>query len=494
MAPKVFAWVVFGLYVVTTTALAIRGMRKTTSLASFAIGGGRMGPVMVGITLAAAVSSTATFVINPGFVYANGVSALFHFGVAGYGGVLFGLVVLSKGFRTIGGRYSALTLPHWLGARYESPALRTYFALLNLILAVTFCVLIVKGSALVMQHTLGLGYATSVVVIVSFVFTYITIGGSFAHAYIGVVQGAIMALVALAVFASGLPLLFDSPGVFERLASQDPALVATIHPDSPLFGSVWQVFVCGFIVSYGLVCQPHILTKSLYLESDRDLPRYLIVSGVVGSTFALMLVVGLWARVLFPGIESQDAVIAVYIEKAFTPYLGTFVSLALLSAGMSTMDGLLVGASSIVGNDLFLGLLGERLMPDASREARERKALLASRGILVVMGAAALILSLNPPQLVGLFAQMGVYGLVAASAVPMTAGIFLARPSRTAAAAAAVIGPAVHFAHYIYVFYGRGEFINPAVTATEGVIASALAYGLGTWVDARQGSPDRAPP
>jgi SSS family solute:Na+ symporter/sodium/pantothenate symporter len=468
--------VVFGAYILVTTGLAAWGMRQTRDLKGFAIGGGALGPTLVGVTLAASVSSTATFVINPGFVYDAGLSALLHFGVAGYGGVMCGLLVLSKGFRRVGSRVRALTLPHWVGARYDSPALRTYFALLNLVLAVTFCVLIVKGSALVMQHTLGLGYITSVVVVVGFVFGYIMLGGTFAHAYTNALQGSIMAGVALLVFGSGVHLLWAEPSLGAQLAAVDPRLVEPIHPDSPLFGSVWQVFACGFIVSYGLVCQPHILTKSLYLRSDAEHTRYLIVAFLVGTSFTLMLVVGLWARILLPEVESQDAVIAVYISQVFSPYLGAVVSVALLAAGMSTMDGLLVSASTIVGNDLFLGLLGERLMPHATRAQREQAALQTSRLIIVLMGLAAFALSIDPPQLVGLFAQMGVYGLVCASVVPMTLGILASNPSRAGAAAASVVGPLIHFVHYGWVFYGQGQFINPAVTATEGVLGAIVVY------------------
>ena len=78
----------------------------------------------------------------------------------------------------------------------------------------------------------------------------------------------------------------------------------------------------------------------------------------------------------------------------------------------------------------------------------------------------------------GLFAQMGVYGVVCASIVPMTAGILLDRPHRAGVFGAAVVGPLVHFTHYGTVVYGQGRLINPAVTATEGVLASIVVYGL----------------
>jgi len=481
MSKLTLAWLVFGLYVALTSALAWRGMKKTSDLEGFALGKRDMGPTLVGLTLAASIASSATFVINPGFVYVHGLAALLHFGVSASLGITLGLVLMSKGFRQHGTKTSALTLPHWIGARYQSGAMRTYFALLNLILAITFVVLIVKGSALVMQHVLGLGYGVSVTIIVGFVFTYILLGGTYAHAYTNAFQGVLMTVVALALIASGLYLLSDGFAAFgDQLAAQDPELVTVYNPGSYLFENVWDVFICPFVVGFGLVCQPHILLKSLYLKSDRDVNRYLWVAVLVGFVFAGILLVGLWARVAYPGIPAQDAVVAVYIQQAFSDGVAVLISVALLAAGMSTMDGILVGASSIAGNDLFLGALGTRLMPDKTRQERERAALRASRYILVVMGVVSFWLALDPPEFVGLFAQMGIYGLVTASLAPIVLGIFVTGIDKRDAFAAAIVGPAVHFGHYVTVVYVNGEFLNPAVSATEGVAASFLVLVGGT--------------
>jgi len=480
MDQRTLAWVAFGVYLVITTLLALRGMRKTKDFAGFALGNRDMGPVLVGITLAAATASSATFIINPGFVYAHGVSALLHFGVASVLGVLVGLVVMSKGFRKHGNASGALTLPHWIGTRYGHGGMRTYFALLNLALAVAFVVLIIKGSALVMQHTLGLSYVVSVFVIVGFVFSYILMGGTYAHAYTNAFQGVLMLFVALAIVGSGIYLLGDGIGPFaDRLAAQDPNLVKPMNPASPLFGSVWDVFVCGFIVSFGLVCQPHILTKSLYLKDDKDVNRFLLVAGITGALFASILVAGLWARVAHPGIAEQDSVMAVYITSAFSPVVGVLISVALLAAGMSTMDGILVSASTIAGNDLLLGSLGQRLLKDRTDAERQKLAFKASRWILVAMGLVSFVIALDPPNLVGIFAQVGVYALVAASLAPVAMGIFIRDLDARHVFAAAILGPLVHFTHYAWVVWGEGTFINPAVTATEGAVVSiATLSGL----------------
>ncbi|MCB9599003.1 MAG: sodium:solute symporter family protein [Sandaracinus sp.] len=477
------AWMAFGVYLAVTTWLAWRGMKKTTSLSGFALGNGDMGPLLVGITLAASIASTATFVINPGFVWKDGLSAFVHFGIAGFGGVTVGLVVLSKGFRALGAKTKALTLPHWIGARFESPGLRTYFALLNLVLAIAFVVLIIKGSAIVMQLTLGLSYFWSVVLIVGFVFSYILMGGTYAHAYTNALQGAMMVIVAVALVYSGLHLFGGETSFLERLAERGPNLVEVPNPDSPLFNNVFDVFIAGFVVSFGLVCQPHILTKALYLRSDRDLRRYLVIATLIGATFAGILIVGLYARVGFPELDTvpQDAVVASYLGKAFSPIVGVLVSVALLAAGMSTMDGILVSASTIAGSDLFLGALGQKLFPKLDQEARETMALKASRWILVAMGVGAFLLALDPPQLVGLFAQFGIYGLVAASVGPVVYGIFAQRATASGAIAAAVAGPLVHFGHQIAV----GFTLNPARTATEGVLVAVVLQGVFLMVSSR---------
>jgi len=220
-----------------------------------------------------------------------------------------------------------------------------------------------------------------------------------------------------------------------------------------------------------LVCQPHILMKALYLRSESDLRKYLVIASVVGVGFALVLTVGLYARVAYPGLEvAQDAIVPAYIQRAFSAPVGALISVALLAAGMSTMDGILVSASTIAGHDLVLGLWGHRI----ERARRPLAALRASRVLLVLMGSVAFLLALDPPRLVGLFAQAGVYGLVAASVAPVTFGIFVGQVPTRWVWAASLAGPAVHFVLYL----GVGV-VNPAVSATLGVAASCVILGVG---------------
>ena len=73
----------------------------------------------------------------------------------------------------------------------------------------------------------------------------------------------------------------------------------------------------------------------------------------------------------------------VYLKTVFPEWVFTIVSVVLLAAAMSTLDGLLVGLSTITANDLVLNLVGKR--GDMSDEQRMALALKASHVVLVVI-------------------------------------------------------------------------------------------------------------
>ncbi|MEX1367485.1 MAG: sodium:solute symporter family protein [Nannocystaceae bacterium] len=458
-----------GLYLAVVYWLSFIGMRKTTSLAGFSVGNKDMGPALVGVVMASSIASTATFVINPGFVYTHGLSALLHYGVAAQAGVALGLVMVCKGFRRVGEEHACLTIPDWIRARFGSPRLALFFALINL-LSIAFVVLIMVGCAILVGQLVGLSYVASLVAVLLVVFSYVLMGGTYAHAYTNAVQGVLMAGVAVLLFASGVSEL--DGGLLTSLHSVSADYAAVVNPSSTLYGDVFAVFISAFVVTFALMMQPHILTKVLYLRSDRDINRFLVVAIGMGTVYGLCLFAGLWARLrgIEVPLEAQDTVVARYVAEAFGTGLGgnvvaTTVMVALLAAGMSTLDGILVALSAMVTHDLYL-----RLRPqDAAGGLR------LSRYVLVGVGLVAFGLALDPPPLVGLFAQKGVYGIAAASFVPIVLGVLVRGPvSARLAGAAAVTGLSLHLLLHL----GLGV-ANPAVSACWAILASSLLAAVG---------------
>jgi sodium/pantothenate symporter len=489
VAERPLVWGLFLIYLVGTSLLAWRGHKKTTDIKSFSIGRGDMHPVLVGVALAASIASTATFVINPGFVYVHGVAALMHLGVAAGLGLILGLFTLSAGFRRIGVKTQAITLPHWMSERYRSRGLGVLFASINL-LSLSFVVLIVGGISIVMQQTLGLTNLESLVLVIAFVFSYVFVGGAYAHAYTNMFQGAVMVVIASVIVASGFSLLREGIGpFFGAVSAQGPELVALVNPKSSLFGSFFSVYVSGFVIGFSLVCQPHILTKALYVKRDADVRRYLAVTVATSLVFTALLLVGLYARVMqlpaeafvnpLTGAFSQDRVMAVYLARSFDPGMLAVITVALLAAGMSTLDGILVALSSIAANDLFTPFAERTLLRNASPERRAHFAHRASQGVLVVLAIVAFAVALHPPRLLGIFGQLGVYGIVASSTVPIALGIVVPALGARAAWVSALSGLFVHFGLYAWGAWGGAPaglgFANPGVTATWAIFASALS-------------------
>lgn len=53
---------------------------------------------------------------------------------------------------------------------------------------------------------------------------------------------------------------------FDELASINPVLADTTNPQSPLFRDFFEIIFCQAVVGFAVVCQPHIITKSLLLK------------------------------------------------------------------------------------------------------------------------------------------------------------------------------------------------------------------------------------
>ncbi len=461
MTAEIFKYVLTGSYIVLVYWLSWVGMRRTKDISGFSIGNKDMSPYVIGITLAASIASTATFVINPGFIYVHGFSAYLHFGVAGSLGILTAFLVLTRGFLRLGEEKQALTIPDWIYHRYQNRGFSLFFAVINL-LSITFVVLILVGCSLLMTGIFPIEQKTALIVVLLFVFSYVLMGGTYAHAYTNTLQGVMMILVTLLLFVQGFK-YFDG-GFFESLRGISDSYAAAYNSDSELYYSFFSVFGSGFIITFALMLQPHILSKVLYLRSEADIGKFIGTTVVVGTFFTLILMVGFYSRLAGLEIPAQDTVVREYLLFEFGGSAAgeltlTFIFITLLAAGMSTLDGILVSLSAMVVNDIVAPLTGDK-----------QKGLAWSRGVLVAVGAIGLMLAWNPPPLIGLFAQKGVYGLAAASMVPLLFGVLIrGYLPLWVIAGSAVLGLASHF--YLNLF---GGVVNPAVSASYAIVISAV--------------------
>lgn len=493
MATQELVWGTAGLLVLLGAGilwLVIRGARQTRSMRDYALGSVQFSPTFVALSLAASITSAATFIINPGFIALYGLSGVLALGIVLPIGLYISLVVLTKSYRKYGQSVQALTMAQWIGQRYGSKGFAFFFALLSLLL-ITFVVLICVGMTKVLSKALNVDELPVLLGLITFVFGYMMFGGANSMVYTNTIQAGMMILVAAILLGSGYEHFSSGVhGFLDELAAIDPNLVSATNPESPLFRDFFEIIFCNFIVGIAIVCQPHIITKSLLVKEDKDVNKFLLIAILVETLFFLVVFVGLYARISFPDLTiggealKMDGIVSAYVVSEFPVYVGIVLILGLLAAGLSTLEGLIQSIPTSISADIIEPLMGDRL---GEGEARDRNLIRINKTVIVLLAIVTAFLSydqlLNPSLSVGIFAQNGVYAYFSAAFIPVLMGIFFKDVPRQAPIIASVVAVTVHFC----IFYGRlGSYMqdpvrNPAIASAMAILVSTLVGLMVLW-------------
>ncbi|MEO9870145.1 sodium:solute symporter family transporter [Ekhidna sp.] len=474
-----YVWIAIGAYMALILYFVIRGAIKTKNISDYALGNIAFSPIAVGLALAASMTSAATFIINPGFIAYYGISGFISFGLVLSFASLFSLIIITKGFRKIGASVEALTMAQWIGNRYQNKYYALFFGFVSLLL-VTFIVLICVGLSKLLSKALNVDEVVVLISAIIFVFGYMMFGGANSMVYTNMVQASLMIIVAFILLTSGAEHFENGiSGFLAKLNAIDPALSQTRNSGSPLFRDYFEIIFCQVVVGIAIVCQPHIITKSLLLKNDKQVNTYLIVGVVVESLFFLVVFAGLYARLEFPDLTvdgsllSLDGVLSAYVVKKFTIGIGVIVVMGLISAGLSTLEGLIQSLSTTITQDVIQPIFGElRIQP----VILNRLTIVFLAGISGVFSYQQLV---APDLSVGIFAQNGVYAYFSAAFVPVLFGTFMKRMPLYVPFTSSTAAIFIHFS----VYYGRltpymqEEIRNPAIASTMAILGS-LVIGL----------------
>jgi sodium/pantothenate symporter len=301
--------------------------------------------------------------------------------------------------------------------------------------------------------------------------------------YTNTIQALTKLLVAFILLGSGLEHFSAGiDGFWDSLAQIDPNLTMVANPSSPISRDLFEIFVCNFIVGIAIVCQPHIITKSLMLRSDEDVRKYLVVGLTTVTIFFFVVITGFYARFMFPDLQVNglpmrlDGIVSAYVVRRFTLGIGLIVVIGLVSSGLATLEGLIQSISTNITSDLIRPLFGRFIGSD-------RQYVLVNRVVIILLAGVAFLLSSNqlqhPNLSVGIFAQNGVYAYFSAAFVPVLFGVFLKKTPTIAVVGASITAIMVHFGSYYggVTEYLQGPVRNPAVAATYAILAS-VSVGL----------------
>ncbi len=496
-AQVIGASILFAVYGIFILYFVVKGSQGTKNINDYAVGSFTFSPVFVALSLAAAMTSAATFVINPGLVANYGISGYLSFGVVFPIASLTSLVILTKSFRKYGQSVNALSLSSWIRNRYNSKLYGLFVAFLTVLL-IAFIVLILVALAKVISQALNADEVLVLAAIIIFTFGYMMFGGANSMVYTNVIQASIMVFVAVILIGSGVQFMNDGfVPFFEKLAAIDPALIKVPNPKSPLFRDLFEIIVAQFIVGAAVVCQPHIITKSLLLKKESDVNKFLVTTVIVQLLFFSVVIAGLYARLQFPDFMQNgkalniDSMISSYVISVFSGgvlsmLVGLLVILGLLSAGFSTIEGLIQSLSTTITTDIIKPLFGKRISDD-SKYIKINRIVIGLLAIVSFFVARDQIL--HPKLSVAIFAQNGVYAYFSILFVPIVFGIFLKKIKLSAALTGSLTALVVYYSIYYLLpellrsgiadfgyanLYLSDKVQNPAIAASAAIVLSMI--------------------
>ena len=393
--------VIFVLYLVVLAGLALWSRSETHSMSGYFIAGKKLPPWVVAFSTNATGESGWLLLGLTGMGYAVGAQAFWV--VAGEViGIALAWAMLSRRIKRLADETDSITVPDVLAARFNDQAhvLRKISLLIILVMVGAYVAAQMVATGKAFDGFTDLDYSTGVLVGAAVIILYTLVGGYKAVAWTDLVQGVLM-LPLIAIDAAG-----GWAMVVDNLASQDPGLLTAWGPAGKSTAAL--IGILSFLaVGLPFMGVPQLMVRFMSARSEQSLVPAMAISVVVILLFDVGAVLtGMAGRALFPGLDDPESILPVISTTLLHPVLGGIMMVVVLAAIMSTVDSLLILASSAVVRDYWQQILGSKLSDRA----------LAHRGKLltVVIGIIGIVFALHQTPVIFWFVLFAWSGLGAA--------------------------------------------------------------------------------
>jgi SSS family solute:Na+ symporter len=382
----VYALVLIAYLLVLIVVGLITG-RRTKSVEDFYLGGRQIGPWVTALSFVAAYFSSVVIVGGGGFGYMFGMSTLWIGAINVLLGCTVAWIILGPRIRTFTQRLKTMTVPGFLGERYQSDFACIFSAVIVVLFMIIYNVSILKGMGHIFEVLMNIPYVYGVLISCIIILFYVSIGGYLAVVWTSFLQAWVMGigLIVLTVFA--VQRVGGIAAANQALASIDPGLLAT--------PGVWGwpgLISFALIVSFGVWGMPQLVVRFYSIKNLKVLKIGTVVA-TIGTCMALLPYFnGAIARTLFPSLANPDLAIPTLVKTILSPFGSAVVMAGVVAAGMSTFASVLIILSSSMIQDII-----KRGM---KKELTKERSLLWSKVGSAVIGFVSLAIALRPPALV----------------------------------------------------------------------------------------------
>ncbi len=408
-------------YLLLCIAVGLWAMRRTQSAHDFFMAGRSLGVLVTGMAIFSTTLSGFAFVGGPGLVYTMGVSSLWIVITSSIGFALSSFLI-SKRLRLFAELCDTASLPDAVAARYGSETARLLTAIAILLGVLGYLATQLLAMATVLKSLLEgtvidqISLVTCVMISLTVMVFYCVTGGILASVYTDVVQGLVMMVGGVLVFAAALTAMDGGPVEMVTVIMQDDPEAISPWGTLGMLGCLSWYFM--FIV--GGPGQPHIITKNMMVRRVVDL-KHILPTSIAGYFFSALLwiSIGLAMRALVlsgahPELSRADTAAAVFLQVFTHPLLAGIVFAGLFAAIMSTGDAFLnIGAAALI-HDIPIALRGRT----PSRELMWAR--IATVALALAAAAFALFSHFQNARLVAVLGAFG-WGTFGAALAPTVA-------------------------------------------------------------------------
>ena len=397
---------------------------KINTQADFSVAGRNLSPwVLVG-TMLATWMGTGSILGNAGKTYETGMAAL----MLPIGSVL-GIILLTR----IAGKvrdYEKFTVPEILGDRF-GPIARI-LSVISLVMAYMVIVSYQYNAGGAVLHTVLISESgeplisveTGTIIAAVFIIAYTMLAGLVSVAYTDVANG----LIILLSFLISIPILLAEAGGFSGMGEAFEAMGKADHMN--FFGVYSTVDIINFCLPpFLLILGDANMYQRFFASKDAEGAKFATTTLIFAVALAeLMIIFAAWVSSSMVPDAEIGKYILIYASHKFLPiFLSAVMMTTIVGIIISTADSFLLVPATTLMRDIYMNYVN----PDAN----EKRIVLLSRLLVLVLGIVAYIVSLGFAKSAGFFERaLYAYTIYGASITPaLVAALFWKRASKIGA-------------------------------------------------------------
>ncbi|MDH3547356.1 MAG: sodium/proline symporter [Gammaproteobacteria bacterium] len=347
------------IYLLLLAGFAIWSRAETGTLSGFFLAGKKLPYWVVAFSTNATGESGWLLLGLTGMGYAVGAQAYWVV-VGEITGIALSWGLVSRRLKRRSDETDSITVPDVLAASVGDPkhVIRSIAVVIILVMVTTYVTAQMVASGKALSGFVGMDYSTGVIIGAVIITAYTFVGGYKAVSYTDVLQGALMLAGLIIVPVVAIRAAGGWSNVTATLAAEDPALLNMFSlADGGIAG--WVGIVSFVAIGLPFLGVPQLLVRFMSARDDEELKKARIVSVIVLLFFTFGAVTaGIAGRALFPGLDDPESIFPTLSSELFSPAIAGVLLVVVLSAIMSTVDSLLLLASSAIVRDAIQKIFG----------------------------------------------------------------------------------------------------------------------------------------